>query len=187
MKKISTNIVLFFICFCFMVSRTDAQIIDETLSMNSLEELNWNKAHTFTLTNGASSMGAFHPMNATTFGIVCEYKTGGNVSPWNVNKDMLLKAQQYNMFWKCESSIIKILPSFSVYDRATSKFKEIGTPGSGGLLPSSVIFSWVISGRIWYCQLTSADFSSFTIGNEAFLEYVMDVYNNQYGMLYFDL
>lgn len=186
MKKISTNIVLFFICFCFMVSRTDAQIIDETQPLNSLAELNWNKAHTFTLTNGASSMGTFHPMNATTFGIVCEYKMGGSVSPWGINKDMLLEAQQ-DIYWKCESSIIKILPSFNVYDRATSTFKEIGNPGSGGLIPSSVIFSWVISGRIWYCQITSADFSSFTIGNKTFIEYVMDVYNNQYGMLYFDL
>lgn len=186
MKKISTNIVLFFICFCFMGLRTDAQILDETQPLNSLEEIDWNKAHTFTLTNGASSMGTFHPMNATTLGIVCEYKMGGFVFPWHINKDMLLEAQQ-DIYWKCESSIIKILPSFNVYDRATSTFKEIGNPGSGGLIPSSVIFSWVISGRIWYCQITSADFSSFTISNKTFIEYVMDVYNNQYGMLYFDL
>ena len=186
MKKISTNIVLFFICFCFMVSRTDAQIIDETQPLNSLAELNWNKAHTFTLTNGASSIGAFHPMNADRFGIVCEYKTGGSVYPWHVNKDMLLKSQQYNMFWKCESLIIKILPSFSVYDRATSTFKEIGHPGTG-LTPSSVIFSWVIGERLWYCQLTFDDMRTFTVGNEGFFEFVLAVYNNQYGMLYFDL
>lgn len=185
MKKISTNIVLFFICFCFMGLRTDAQILDETLSMNSLEELNWNKAHTFTLTNGASSMGAFHPMNATTFGIVCEYKTGGYAEPADVNKQMLLTAQQ-DVFWKCESLIIKIHPSFNVYDRVTSTFKEIGHPGTG-LTPSSVIFSWVISGRLWYCCLTFRDMRSFTVGDEYFFEYVMDVYNNQYGMLYFDL
>ena len=165
--------------------RTDAQILDETQPLNSLEEIDWNKAHTFTLTNGASSMGTFHPMNATTFGIVCEYKMGGSVSPWGINKDMLLEAQQ-DIYWKCESSIIKILPSFSVYDRATSTFKEIGHPGTG-LTPSSVIFSWVIGKRLWYCQLTFDDMRTFTVGNEGFFEFVLDVYNNQYGMLYFDL
>ncbi|MCM1313319.1 MAG: hypothetical protein NC206_11540 [Bacteroides sp.] len=189
MRKTFTYLSCMLLLFVFDVIDINAQIPDSVFVFSSSEEddeeeIDWTYAHTFTITNAGSSAGSYHPMSAESFGIVCEYTTGGTVLPWTVNKDMLLTAQQTE-FWK-KGVDIKLTPNFLAYDCKKMTFRAIDHPGNG-LTPTNLIFCWVMSKRIYYCCLNFRDIIYKENDGVYYANFVFDVYNNPYGVLYYDL
>lgn len=152
--------------------------------------------HIFRWTNVASSGGTFCPnINTTRFGII-HHENG--ITPYDVNKEMLLNALQYNIC-TFTGDHVGIPEFFPYYDLGSSTFKNLeflGIKIDGDIEPvedlfsKEYIFCWITNGILWYEYVT---ITSYHYDNENanpihfYVNFTWDVHCNPYGICHYDL
>lgn len=179
--------------FSFMKVNVNAQEIFDFNYFSSDEVI---VEHTFRIINTGSSGSTYYPDSHTNSLGIIHHPNG--IAPYNVNKEMLLDALQYNTC-NFNGFCVTIPESFQYYDLVSSTYKSLeflGNEYSDGIIEpdeelngKEYIFCWISNGRLWY-GLTTINGYIDVIKKDGkihfHVDFLFDVCNNPYGIWYYD-